>query len=159
MLTELLFSYGTLRQRDVQLVTFGRELDGRLDAIVGYDLDWVTITDPHVIATSGTSRHRVLVPSDDPGAAVEGSVFTISADDLAAADDYEVDDYRRVAVPLRSGREGLGLRPRELTGARPGCPAACTAGCTEHPAARPPDRRRRSRSAGWARPVRRASYC
>ena len=27
--TELLFSYGTLRQPEVQLATFGRELDGR----------------------------------------------------------------------------------------------------------------------------------
>lgn len=30
-------------------------------------------------------------------------MYAISEDDLAAADDYEVDDYERVAVPLRSG--------------------------------------------------------
>jgi hypothetical protein len=29
--SELLFSYGTLRRRDVQLATFGRELGGYLD--------------------------------------------------------------------------------------------------------------------------------
>jgi gamma-glutamylcyclotransferase (GGCT)/AIG2-like uncharacterized protein YtfP len=103
--TELLFSYGTLRQPDVQQATFGRELDGRPDAIVGYDLDYVTITDPHVIATSGSDRHPILMPTDRAGAAVEGMVFTISEADLAAADEYEVDDYRRIAVPLRSGDE------------------------------------------------------
>jgi gamma-glutamylcyclotransferase (GGCT)/AIG2-like uncharacterized protein YtfP len=103
--TELLFSYGTLRQGDVQLSTFGRELDGRPDAIVGFDLDYVTITDPHVIAASGSDRHPILKPTDRPDAAVEGTVFAISADELAAADDYEVDDYRRVAVPLRSGHQ------------------------------------------------------
>ncbi|MGX9791233.1 gamma-glutamylcyclotransferase family protein [Mycobacterium sp. MMS18-G62] len=102
-MTELLFSYGTLRQPEVQRATFGREIDGRPDAIVGYDLDYVTITDPHVIATSGSDRHPILKPTDRPGAAVEGTVFAISAEDLAAADEYEVDDYRRVAVPLRSG--------------------------------------------------------
>jgi len=101
--TELLFSYGTLRQREVQLSTFGRELDGRPDAIVGYDLHHVTITDPHVIATSGSDRHPILKPSERPDAAVEGTVFAISADELAAADEYEVDDYRRVTMPLRSG--------------------------------------------------------
>ena len=101
--TRLLFSYGTLRQHDVQLATFGRELEGRLDAIVGYDLDWLTITDPHVIETSGSDRHPILRPSTRQDAAVEGSVFTISTAELAAADDYEVDDYHRVAVPLRSG--------------------------------------------------------
>jgi gamma-glutamylcyclotransferase (GGCT)/AIG2-like uncharacterized protein YtfP len=103
--TELLFSYGTLRQPDVQQATFGRELDGRPDAIVGYDLDYVTITEPHVIATSGSDRHPILMPTDRAGAAVEGMVFTISEADLAAADEYEVDDYRRIAVPLRSGDE------------------------------------------------------
>jgi gamma-glutamylcyclotransferase (GGCT)/AIG2-like uncharacterized protein YtfP len=101
--TELLFSYGTLRQREVQLSTFGRELDGRPDAIVGYELDYVTITDPHVITTSGSDRHPILKPTERPGAAVEGTVFTITEAELAAADKYEVDDYARISVPLRSG--------------------------------------------------------
>lgn len=102
-MTELLFSYGTLRQRDVQLSTFGRELDGRPDAIVGYDLDYITISDPHVIATSGSDRHPILKPTNRADAAVEGTVFAISQAELAAADEYEVDNYRRIAVPLRSG--------------------------------------------------------
>jgi hypothetical protein len=101
---ELLFSYGTLRQPEVQRTTFGRELEGRPDAIVGFELDYVTITDPHVIATSGSDRHPILRPTDRPDAAVEGTVFAISEADLAAADEYEV-DYRRIAVPLRSGAQ------------------------------------------------------
>ena len=102
-MTELLFSYGTLRQPEVQRATFGREIDGRPDAIVGYHLVYVTITDPHVIATSGSDRHPILKPTDRADAAVEGMVFEISEADLAAADEYEVDDYRRITVPLRSG--------------------------------------------------------
>ena len=101
--TELLFSYGTLRQRDVQLTTFGRLLDGRPDAIVGYELDYLTITDPHVIATRGSDRHPILKPTARDDAAVEGMVLAITESELAAADDYEVDDYRRIPVPLRSG--------------------------------------------------------
>jgi gamma-glutamylcyclotransferase (GGCT)/AIG2-like uncharacterized protein YtfP len=103
-MTELLFAYGTLRQLEVQRATFGRDLDGRPDAIVGYDLEYVTITDPHGIATSGSDRHPILKPTDHPAAAVEGTVFAISEAGLAAADEYEVDDYVRVAVRLRSGR-------------------------------------------------------
>jgi hypothetical protein len=99
--TELLCSYGTLRQREVQLATFGRELDGRPDTIVGFELDWVTITDPHVIATSGSDRHPILRPTERTDAGVEGTA--ISEAELAAADDYEVVDYSRVTVPLRSG--------------------------------------------------------
>jgi hypothetical protein len=30
-------------------------------------------------------------------------VFQITAQELAAADRYEVDDYRRIAAPLKSG--------------------------------------------------------
>lgn len=101
--TELLFSYGTLRQPEVQRATFGRQLEGRPDAIVGYDLAYVTITDPHVIATSGSDRHPIITPGT-PSAAVEGTVFCISEAELAAADAYEVDDYVRIAVPLRSGQ-------------------------------------------------------
>ncbi|MET0898651.1 MAG: gamma-glutamylcyclotransferase family protein [Mycobacterium sp.] len=100
---ELLFSYGTLRQRDVQLAVFGRELSGRPDAIVGFDLDHVTITDPQVITTSGSDRHPILRPSTRADAAIEGTALEVDAADLAAADAYEVDDYRRMEVPLRSG--------------------------------------------------------
>lgn len=35
-------------------------------------------------------------------------MFAISEADLAAADEYEVDDYRRIAVPLRSGGQAWG---------------------------------------------------
>ena len=102
-MSERLFSYGTLRQREVQRATFGRELDGYANAVIGYELHDLMITDPQVIATSGSDRHPILRPSDRVGAQVDGTVFTITAAELAAADDYEVDDYRRISVPLRSG--------------------------------------------------------
>ncbi|GLE54680.1 gamma-glutamylcyclotransferase family protein [Mycobacterium montefiorense] len=102
-MTELVFSYGTLQLPAVQRATFGREVCGRHDAIVGYDLDYVTITDPHMIATSGSERHPILRPTDRAGAQGDGMVFEISGTELAAADEYEVDDYRRIAVPLASG--------------------------------------------------------
>jgi gamma-glutamylcyclotransferase (GGCT)/AIG2-like uncharacterized protein YtfP len=68
-------------------------------------LDYVTITDPHVVATSGNDRHPILRPSGRADAAIEGTVFAISEADLAATGEYEVDDYARVAVPLRSGKQ------------------------------------------------------
>ena len=99
---EPLFSYGTLRRREVQLATFGREFDGYVDA-VSYELHYVTITDPQLIATSGSDRHPILCRPDRPDAHLDGTVFTITEADLAAADAYEVDDYPRISVPLRSG--------------------------------------------------------
>ena len=98
-----LFSYGTLQQEGVQLATFGRRLEGRADALSGYAASPFEITDADVIATSGSDRHPILRPSDRADAHVDGMVFEISETELAAADEYEVDDYRRIAVPLRSG--------------------------------------------------------
>ena len=73
------------------------------DAVGGYELAALRITDPRVIAASGSDTHPLLVPSADPAAQVDGTVFEITAADLEAADDYEADDYARIEVPLRSG--------------------------------------------------------
>jgi hypothetical protein len=98
-----LFSYGTLRYKAVQLSTFGRELVGAPDAIPGFALSRIEITDPAVVAASGETHHLIMRRSTDPAAAVEGVIFEITPAELAAADDYEVDDYVRIEVLSRSG--------------------------------------------------------
>jgi gamma-glutamylcyclotransferase (GGCT)/AIG2-like uncharacterized protein YtfP len=98
-----LFSYGTLRLPEVQHATFGRLLKGSPDAVVGFRLETLKITDPHVVATSGSDEHPLLVPADDPAARVEGVVFLISEAELAEADEYEVAAYVRIEVPMASG--------------------------------------------------------
>ncbi|NMO01168.1 gamma-glutamylcyclotransferase [Gordonia sp. TBRC 11910] len=100
-----LFSYGTLQLPDVQAATFGRRLTGRPDAIVGFRSELLTITDPLVIERSGSERHPILVRGNSSDV-IEGTTFTIDDTDLVAADEYEVDDYTRIEVPLRSGGVG-----------------------------------------------------
>ncbi len=101
----LLFSYGTLQQENVQLASFGRLLDGHHDAMPGFAQTMLEITDPEVIRTSGKRFHPVVAPSEDPADSVPGKVFSISAEELAAADRYEVADYKRISVRLASGKE------------------------------------------------------
>lgn len=96
----VLFSYGTLQQPEVQLETVGRHLDGWADRVVGYRLEWITVTDPEVVRLSGTDRHPALVP--DPGGSVAGTAWRLTDRDLAATDAYEVDDYARIRVDLAS---------------------------------------------------------
>ncbi|GAA1227157.1 gamma-glutamylcyclotransferase [Kitasatospora nipponensis] len=98
-----LFSYGTLQSPQVQLARFGRLLQGRQDALPGFRLTMIQITDPEVIAASGTDRHPLVIASPDPADAVAGSVFEITDEELASADAYEVDDYARSEVALASG--------------------------------------------------------
>ncbi|MBZ4322148.1 gamma-glutamylcyclotransferase family protein [Streptomyces huiliensis] len=111
--TVRLFSYGTLRQPEVQRSLFGRELAGTSDALPGYRLATVEITDPHVIALSGSAHHPILRPTGDPADRVEGTALLITESELAAADDYEVDDYARTLVPLASGAEAWVYAPAD----------------------------------------------
>jgi gamma-glutamylcyclotransferase (GGCT)/AIG2-like uncharacterized protein YtfP len=98
-----LFSYGTLRQREVQVANFGRELAGHDDELVAYTQTLVEITDARVVELSGSAWHPIVAPSTDPDARVAGTVFELTDSELAAADDYEVDDYTQVEVTLASG--------------------------------------------------------
>lgn len=101
----LLFSYGTLRLERVQLESFGRLLHGDDDAMPGYRQTMVEITDPEVLRKSGERFHPIVAPSGDPSDEVAGKVFQVTAAELAAADQYEVSDYKRVAVRLKSSKE------------------------------------------------------
>ncbi|MEH6812853.1 MAG: gamma-glutamylcyclotransferase family protein [Motiliproteus sp.] len=100
---EKLFSYGTLQLEEVQTSTFGRVLDGEKDVLVGYVNATVKITDQKVIDASGTDIHPILKLTGHETDVVSGTVFDVSANELAQADAYEVDDYVRIAVNLQSG--------------------------------------------------------
>lgn len=101
--TEKLFSYGTLRYEAVQLANFGRKLNGIADALVGYRLSTIQIKDPTVVATSGEAVHPILTYTGNKTDEVTGMVFDITSNELQQADKYEVADYKRIRVQLRSG--------------------------------------------------------
>lgn len=99
-----LFSYGTLQLEGVQLRQFGATLVGEPDAVIGYRRSEIEIDDAGTVALSGTRFHAIVVETGDPRDQVEGTLFHVSAEQLAAADEYEVSEYKRVEVKLRSGR-------------------------------------------------------
>ncbi|WP_395944070.1 gamma-glutamylcyclotransferase family protein [Brevundimonas sp.] len=101
----LLFSYGTLQDPAVQTANFGRLLEGTADSLVGFALGRIEITDREVVAESGLTHHPILTHSGDPADVIPGMVFRITAEELAAADLYEAEDYRRILTPLTSGTE------------------------------------------------------
>lgn len=104
-MTQLLFSYGTLQQREVQVSTFGRELHGAADELLGFRQSLLRIADPGVVKTSGKTHHPIVQPTGLAADRVAGTVFEISDEELARADRYEVSDYRRVLAQLASGRQ------------------------------------------------------
>ena len=102
-----LFSYGTLRQAEVQRATFGRLLEGRPDALPGFALSPMEIADPHVIAASGLAVHTIARPTGNPDDRIAGLVFRVTPAELEAADRYESGPIRRLAVRLVSGMEAF----------------------------------------------------
>lgn len=102
-----LFSYGTLQKEKVQLETFGRILQGEKDALSGYKIDMLEITDPEVLRTSGQKYHPVLKFSGNGEDEVGGVLFEVTETEIIQADDYEVDDYERIEVVFTSGKKGF----------------------------------------------------
>jgi len=103
--TERLFSYGTLQTNTVQLSTFGRRLSGSPDALVGYRLQMIKIEAQAFVATSGAEYHRNLEFTGSASDLVEGTVFSLTRQELEQADAYEPDGYKRVRARLHSGIE------------------------------------------------------
>lgn len=102
-----LFSYGTLRQANVQMATFGRLLDGRPDQLVGFIIGPLPIDDPYVVETSGLAVHTIAIPSGNDADRIDGTVFEISEEELEAADRYEVDTVKRIETVLASGAKAF----------------------------------------------------
>ena len=99
-----LFSYGTLQLREVQIANYGRPLEGKADALVGYRMAVLADRDPHAVRVSGTKTHMVVQQTGDPADRVAGVVFLLTAEELEATDRYEGSDYRRTELTLESGR-------------------------------------------------------
>jgi gamma-glutamylcyclotransferase (GGCT)/AIG2-like uncharacterized protein YtfP len=103
----LLFSYGTLQQREVQQATYGRLLMGTRDSLTGYRLEPLAIEDADVVRLSGKAVHMIARHTGDPSDRIAGTCFHITDQELAMTDTYEVADYLRAEVQLESGQRGF----------------------------------------------------
>ncbi|WP_312078659.1 gamma-glutamylcyclotransferase family protein [Chryseobacterium sp.] len=102
-----LFSYGTLQKSQVQIETFGRILSGERDILTKYKLEMLEITDPEVLRRSNQKYHPILVFSGNIEDEVEGVLFEVSDEEILQADEYEVDDYKRIEIVFKSGKAGF----------------------------------------------------
>ena len=101
--TERLFSYGTLQLESVQMSTFGRLVTGTSDALLGFELAMLPIEDPAVAASLGQTHYAMARFTGRASDVIIGTVFDVTPGEIQGADEYEIDDYKRVAVTLRSG--------------------------------------------------------
>ena len=101
--TERLFSYGTLQLESVQMSLFGRRLEGVADVLPMYEAGKLEIQDPEVVATSGKTHHAIAIYTGRDSDSIPGVVLSLTPAELIKADEYEIEEYKRVLVTLRSG--------------------------------------------------------
>ena len=103
---QVLFSYGTLQQENIQISTFGRMLNGERDSLVGFEPSLVRIEDPEVAELLGKTHHANVTFTGDEASHVPGMVFEITEAELLEVDEYEAPfQYHRIAARLASGKE------------------------------------------------------
>ena len=95
---EQLFSYGTLRSKEIQRQVFNRILTGKPDQLLGHKLKSLQIEEEF-----GMADYVVAVPTEGPSDPIHGIVYNISLSDLAKVDIFESNAYKRVEVTLNSG--------------------------------------------------------
>ncbi|UTN04131.1 gamma-glutamylcyclotransferase [Flavobacterium bizetiae] len=95
---EKLFSYGTLRSKQIQMQLFSKILTGSPDQLLGHKLKSLQIEEEF-----GMADYVVAVPTADSSDPIHGIAYNISASDLAKVDIFESNAYKRVQVELKSG--------------------------------------------------------
>lgn len=95
---EQLFSYGTLQSKEIQMQVFNKILTGTPDQLTGYKLKDLKIEEEF-----GMTDYFVAMPSENMSDFIKGIVYTISTKDLAKADLFESNAYKRVQIKLKSG--------------------------------------------------------
>jgi gamma-glutamylcyclotransferase (GGCT)/AIG2-like uncharacterized protein YtfP len=93
----LLFSYGTLRDKEVQLEEFGVnfEIESDIEEISGYDMSEINIDG---------NFYNILVEGKNEST-IKGSIVHIPDDMIHLVDDYEGKPYKRISVKTISGRD------------------------------------------------------
>jgi hypothetical protein len=101
--TERLFSYGTLQLESVQRSLFGRALEGVPDTLPMYEAGKLAITDPDEVASTGKTHHAIAMYTGRESDSIAGMVLSLTPAELLKADEYEIVEYKRISVDLRSG--------------------------------------------------------
>jgi gamma-glutamylcyclotransferase (GGCT)/AIG2-like uncharacterized protein YtfP len=98
----------------VQIALFGRPLDEAPDSLAGFRIDTIEIAEADIVNLSGKATHLILRRVEDNGRdSIIGAALEVHESELAAADDYEGDNYQRIEVTLGSGRRAFVYVARE----------------------------------------------
>ena len=104
-MTEYLFSYGTLRDGEVQMELYRRHLTGHNDILRGYKTLEIVLDEDGFCGFSEQATYLIASVSDDENDVIEGTALEVTGDELLRADEYEPEEYQRERVTLASGKQ------------------------------------------------------
>ena len=104
-MNEYLFSYGTLQRERVQIELFGRTLQGSSDVLRGHKISTIEIKDEAFLSKGEDRYQQTVVPSENEGDTIKGTVLEVTKEELQLADRYEPENYKRIKIVLASGKE------------------------------------------------------
>lgn len=97
---EQLFAYGTLKNKDIQEIIFGRILKGIPETLVGYIIKEIQIEEEF-----GLQTYPIIVQTQNKDNIIEGILYQISEQELLKSDIYEGKYYKRIEVLLQSNQK------------------------------------------------------
>ncbi len=80
-------------------------MHGTKDSLEGYTISTIEIKDESFLAKGEDKFQQTLVAMNNNHDTIEGTVFEISGEELQQTDRYEPDNYQRIKIVLRSGKE------------------------------------------------------
>ena len=104
-MTEYLFSYGTLRDGEVQMELFSRYLTGHQDILKGYKTSKIELDEEGFTGFCEHETYLIASVSEDENDAIEGTALEVTGDELLLSDEYEPEEYQRERVTLASGKQ------------------------------------------------------
>jgi len=99
--TQLLFSYGLIRDEKAQLSVLERKLKGKPDTMVGYKIYDKLLK----------NKYPAITKTHNPKDMVQGMLFNVSNLDLFKIDTYKSLVYSRTSVTLKSGTKAWVYMP------------------------------------------------
>lgn len=100
--THLVFTYGTLQDKTVQLGVFSRLLTGMEDTLSTY----------RIATEKVANRYPTLEHTKNEEDTIIGKVYTLSPEELEKADAYEGEAYERIEIALTSGKKAWAYRAK-----------------------------------------------
>lgn len=99
---EFIFSYGTLRDPEVQKKIIGRTITGKADLLKGFSKSTIQLS----------GKAYPIIAADQKGI-IKGMILRVTSEELKKIDKYETTAYRRAKVILESGKEAWVYQKRE----------------------------------------------